>query len=96
MRLTLEEIQECFKILVTMLRDQQLVETDTGEHDLYWSILGGDWLAFSAEPTPAVGSLDDDFKELKRLASGATTPSSVDLDRLAAVLRFISEEISSQ
>lgn len=95
MKLTLDEIQECFHALVAMLNSQHLVEIETGNHDLYWLVLGGDWLSFSGEPTPAVGSLDDDFKELKRLASGVTAPTSVDLERLASVLRLLSEKISS-
>ena len=93
MKLTLAQIEACFALLVDMLRRRGIEELETGQRDFYWSVLSGDWLDFNKEPKVAVGSLDDDFAELRRLLSEDSWPSSVDLDRLSSVLRLLSEEL---
>lgn len=92
--MTLIELEACFQLLLEMLRSRGVESVETGQHDLYWSILSEDWLNFQNEPEPAVGSLDDDLRELKRVASGESIASLVDLERIGAVLKLLADDLS--
>jgi len=93
MKLTLADIESCFELLADMLRSKGVEEIETGQHDFYWTVLSGDWLDFAKEPKAAVGSLDDDFAEIKKVVAGESSPSTIDFERLAAVLKLLSEEL---
>lgn len=70
---------------------------DISGHDFYRSIgtnVMFDVYAKSVEPMP-IGSLDDDLKELAKLAqSEEPFPTAVDVERLGNVLRAVSEVLS--
>ena len=63
------------------------------ETDYYALISTEEWGALEGAQ-PVVGSLFDDVAELKRVAQDRIPFSSVDLDRLASVLRALSQLIS--
>ncbi len=94
MKLTVNEIEALLRVLIEMVRKRGIVSVETGQRDLYWSVLPGDWTDFQKEPKPAVGSLDDDLKELRRLLSGDSCASPIDLERIAAVLRLMADDLS--
>ncbi len=89
MEISLKELEKCFSLLFRHLRRGGIREVGSGSHDYYWVVLNNEWLVFDKEPKPAVGSLDDDIAELKELAKGPSRLSSVDFERLAAILKFI-------
>jgi hypothetical protein len=72
-------------------RSRGVDNVDIDNNDYYWTILSGDWLNFQEKPEPAVGSLEDDILELKKLLAEPSRASSVDLERLSAILKFLSE-----
>ncbi len=89
MEISLKELEKCLSLLFRHLRRGGIREVDSGSYDYYWFVLDDEWLAFNRKPGPAVGSLEDDIAELKKLAKDPSRISSVDFERLAAVLRFI-------
>lgn len=95
MKLTIDEVERCFEVLVRMLRDRNVTDIDTRDRDIYWCVMSGDWLDFTAEAKISVGSLDDDFSELKKLTAKNPFPTKVDLERLAAVFRLLAEDFFS-
>ncbi len=94
MKLTIPEMESLLRVLFEMLRARGVESVDTAQRDFYWSVLSDDWLNFQQEPKPAVGSLDDDIEELKRLLSEDSDPSLVDLERIATVLRLLADDLS--
>jgi hypothetical protein len=62
--------------------------------DEYWIVEAPEWTDFQKKPELAVGSLADDWIELQKMMAGRM-PTAVDLDRLAAVLRAVSERLAS-
>lgn len=90
--LALSDLGACMQRILGYLTD--LGEGHTLTQDLYWKV--GDVRYEVAEtPTLAVGSLSDDWRELLALARDADRPvTAVDLDRLAALLGYLSAEIS--
>lgn len=65
----------------------------TIETDLYQFIPTDKWNDFQDDFSYAVGSLKDDWESLQKLIEDPLRVSSVDLDRLASILRAISEEL---
>jgi len=61
--------------------------------DYYWTILPPEWKDFSTkQPEISVGSVQSDWSELRRICDPDEVVSFVDYDRLASVLRHVSEE----
>lgn len=88
MQLSLDELQKCFDLILARLRASGIDKVDTGNNDLYWSVLADDWLKFDEQPTPVVGSLDDDLTGLATLLDEPSRLSVCDFDRFASVLKF--------
>ncbi|WP_092738352.1 hypothetical protein [Hymenobacter psychrophilus] len=63
------------------------------ETDYYAIIPTDDWEKLE-QPQVVIGSLFDDVAELKRAAKNEVPFTSVDLDRLASLLRAISQHIT--
>lgn len=57
----------------------------------YWIITTDEWNEFKDNPKPAVGSLAEDIEYLKKSIANNKINSYVDFDRLASILRAISE-----
>lgn len=92
--MTFEEIQRCISILLEYVSRQGVSSLDVCNADLYWTMTSEDWLVKDTEPKPAVGSLHDDIAELKQLLDEPGRASSVDLDRLASLLRLLSLQLT--
>ena len=94
MSIKLSELEKCLEKVMDLARWHGLSEIELEREDLYWTVLSGDWMDFEKDPDPGVGSLVDDIAYLKRLSSGENPPTSVDLDRIAAVFQLLSERIA--
>ncbi|MCP4600247.1 MAG: hypothetical protein GY847_06895 [Proteobacteria bacterium] len=91
MEISLQELEKCFSILFRLLYEGGFREVRPSNYDYYWCVLTKESFMFNKEPELAVGSLDDDIEELKKLAKDPSRVSSVDFERLAAVLKYLSE-----
>ncbi len=69
---------------------QDPIEVDT---DLYLIIPSDEWDKVEESPTPAIGSLEDDWDNLCKTIDQEEILAISDFDRLAAILRAISEEL---
>jgi hypothetical protein len=61
--------------------------------DMYWVVHQPEWTDLQHEPKLSVGSLKDDWEALQQVLEGQM-PTSVDFDRLASVLRAVSERLA--
>ena len=93
--MTIDELERCISQLLALARSRGIEKIDTGKRDYYWSVPSPEWVDMTKQPQLTVGSLDDDLAELNKLRAEPERASSVDLDRAAAMLRLISEELSS-
>ncbi|MBK1442576.1 hypothetical protein JHJ32_21430 [Parapedobacter sp. ISTM3] len=87
--ITLEEIKGLFNLAIEKLQRENVLKISF-DKDEYWNVLGGDMNDFSKAPDPGVGSLYDDIGYLKRSLEEKQILSYSDFDRLAAVLKSIS------
>jgi hypothetical protein len=87
--ITINEIEGLFKLIIEKLKRDKLnqIELNTDE---YWIITSDEW-SVEETPKPAVGSLKEDIEYLKRAIEEGAIYSYSDFDRLAIVLRAISE-----
>ena len=86
------EIEKLFRHTISLLNDVDFKHFNA-ETDYYSFIPTEGWNELE-EPEILIGSLYDDVTELKRVVDNDIPFSSVDLDRLASVLRAISQKIS--
>ncbi len=93
MRISLAELEQCLNLAFEHLRSEGFESVDSGDLDYYRNVLSDDWSDFSKQPEPAVGSLEDDISALKKLSTGGLVMSAIDLERLAAVLRLLAENL---
>ncbi|WP_426746450.1 hypothetical protein VZQ01_41825 [Myxococcus faecalis] len=92
--MTLDELEQCISQLLALARSRGIERLDTGKRDYYWNVPSPEWVDMTKQPPLTVGSLDDDLVELDKLRAQPERAASVDLDRAAAMLRLISDELS--
>ena len=86
-----EELDRLFRHLLE--RVPPAVELDT---DYYLVIDTAEWERVGEEPEPGIGSLHDDWRELRRaLDEPDRFFSAVDIERFASVLRAIGQSFVS-
>lgn len=94
MKISIKELKLCFnQILDKLIEDN--VDTVELETDYYRLIPTNKWDNFDYDGAPIehVGSLHDDIESLKKMINDPEIPCTyVDFDRLASVLRAISQE----
>lgn len=91
MVISIEELEILFKLVIKKLRNDKAFQFEL-DIDEYWIILTKEWDNLDAAPEPAVGSLVDDVEYLKRTIDEDEINTYSDLDRLASLLRAISEK----
>jgi hypothetical protein len=93
MKIHLKEIIDFLKLVELKFQKEQksYIEIDVDE---YWIIDTNEWADFSKVPEPAVGSLEDDLKQVKGALEGQFIASYSEIDSLASLLRAISEELA--
>lgn len=92
--MTIEDLEKCILRLLRVARSRGIEKIDLGARDYYWNVPGPEWVDMTKEPKLAVGSLDDDVSELIKLLNEPDRASAVDLERAAALLRLISDDLS--
>lgn len=90
----IEEIEILLAKTIKKLKEEKHKEFSFG-YDEYWIITTDEWNKFDAEPKPAVGSLNDDINFLKSVIKEDLSISYLELERLASILRAISEILTS-
>jgi len=90
-RISVNEIEKLFALIINKLKadDANNFELDLNE---YWIVLADQWNNFNGNPQLAIGSLKDDVLYLKRAIEEDEIISYSEFDRLATVLRAISEK----
>ncbi|AGC48510.1 hypothetical protein MYSTI_07238 [Myxococcus stipitatus DSM 14675] len=92
--MTLDDFEKCILQLLNLARQRGIERLDTQAHDYYWIVPAPDWVDFTNDPKPAVGSLHDDLAELRKLLDDPDRGSSIDLDRAASLLHLLSDHLS--
>jgi hypothetical protein len=79
-------------MLVEHFHQASVDALDIDDMDYYWVVQPPQWTDFQNEPSLLVGSLIDDWAELQRVLKEDIV-TSVDFNRLGAVLRAVSERL---
>ena len=88
--ISVTEIETLFRLVIEKLKRDN-IDNIRFKTDEYWIILADEWNNFASAPKPSVGSLSEDLHHLKKSIEEIEVFTYSDLDRLAAVLRAISE-----
>ncbi len=89
-----DDLEACLSQLFSMVRARGVQAIDLRQLDYYWRVGSPEWLDMHHDPKLVVGSLWDDALELKNLLADPDRASAVDLDRVAALLRVLSDQLS--
>lgn len=90
-RVTTTELSQMFDRIIDKLNKEKIENIDI-ETDYYRIIPSDEWSNFTQDVIE-VGSLNDDIESLKRLIENSNRPCTyVDFDRLASLLRAISQK----
>jgi hypothetical protein len=92
--MTFAEIRECIELLLAHAEGQGLSEIALPPSDLYWTVTSQDWRMPYQEPKPGLGSFADDEGELAKLLQTPARASAVDLERVASLLRLLSDRLA--
>ena len=88
--INIKEIEVLFKLVIERLKNDRLTSVEFN-NDEYWIITTDEWDRFESFPKPAVGSIKDDLEFLRATIKENVIYSYSDFDRLATILRAISE-----
>jgi hypothetical protein len=92
---SLDELEKYFSLAIAHARRMGLQSVTPGQFDYYRTF--ADERFELDKPTPLViGSLYDDFEELKKLSIYPDRVSALDLDRIAEVLHLLSDILTGQ
>jgi hypothetical protein len=92
MQIQLMQLAALAQKLVENYRERGYEAVLIDDIDMYWVVQPPEWTDLQHEPKPAVGSLKDDWEALQRVLEGQM-PTAVDFDRLASVMRAVSERL---
>lgn len=95
MQINLSQLALLATKLAESYKERGVESVRVDDMDMYWIIQPPEWTDLQREPKPRVGSLQDDWHMLQRVLGG-DLPTAVDFDRLAAVLRAVSERLTRQ
>jgi hypothetical protein len=93
MKIKTKDLKKIFGLIIEKLNFEGVESVELADKDYYWLIGSPGWTYFEKQEKPEVGSLVDDWGSLKKLLTEKDRPTTyVDFDRVAAILRFISEK----
>lgn len=96
MRIETTKLEVLFQKVITKLKELEIDHVDLHQ-DYYLLISNADWTKIDEEnPEPVTGSLVDDWQSLNKVAAGDNSMMFVDFDRLASILRAISEKLNPE
>lgn len=90
MIVTIQELEILFKLVINKLKKDRLTAIKF-DIDEYWIITTDQWDSLEEIPNPVLSSLKEDVEYLKRTIVDNEIFTYSDFDRLASVLRLISE-----
>jgi hypothetical protein len=94
MKVQTTQLDIIFKKVISKLKDLEIDSVEL-DKDYYLLISSTDWTKVGeSNPEPVTGSLIEDWDSLKKVVTGEHPLMFVDLDRLASILRAISEKIN--
>lgn len=88
------DLEKCVGILSRLALDRGVNEVVPPESDGYWTITAPEWTRVYEDPEPSVGSFADDEAELTKMLENPERASSVDLERVAHLLRRLSDQLA--
>jgi predicted HAD superfamily phosphohydrolase YqeG len=91
--ISVDEIEKIFSLVVEKLKKDG-VGNISFDLDEYWIILTNEWNDFKNVPSPSVGSFVDDVNCLKKVIGQNIIYSYSEFDRIAIVLRALSEKMA--
>lgn len=91
--MTFAEIRSCIDLLLAHAEARGFSEVTPPAIDHYWTIPAPDWRMPYSEPTLGAGSFADDETQLAKLRRDASRASAVDLERMASLLRLLSDQL---
>lgn len=92
----LTDLEKCVSILARLASERGVDEvTAPPGSDGYWTITAPEWTQIYEEPKPSVGSFSDDEEELRKMLANPERASAVDLERVAHILRRLSDQLAS-
>ncbi|WP_207515618.1 hypothetical protein [Longitalea luteola] len=92
--ITIDALESILKNLIERLRKKDINELSF-DNDWYWNIPTESLSSFPTEPSLTVGSLNDDVDFLNSLVKEDFTTDFLELERLAALFKFMSKKFSS-
>ena len=92
MNVTVRELRIVFEKLMNKMEENGILSLEVNM-DYYWIVSSDEWRNFETEVGRDVGSLIDDWDSLQKVLSEEHIPTYVDFDRLASILRAVSEKI---
>ena len=90
----LNDLEICICILLRLARERGIDEVTLPEKDGYWVVTAPEWTNVYEDPQLAVGSFSDDAAELRKILADNERASSVDLERVASLLRRLSDQLA--
>lgn len=90
--ISITEIEKIFNLIIAKFKKDNINRFEFDD-DNYWIILSEEWTNFDTSPKPAVGSLVDDSEFLKSVIQNDEIITFLELERLAALLRAISNQL---
>jgi hypothetical protein len=88
------DLEKCMSILTRLALERGVDEVVPPPEDGYWTITAPAWTQVYEEPKPGVGSFSDDEEELMKMLANPERASSVDLERVAHLLRRLSDQLA--
>jgi hypothetical protein len=88
------DLEKCVSILAHLALERGVNEVMPPDSDGYWTVTAPAWTQVYEEPKLAVGSFSDDEEELKKMLADPARASSVDLERVAHLLRRLSDQLA--
>lgn len=91
-KITALEIEQLFKLMIEIIQKEGIDEFEIPV-DEYWVVLTDEWNNFKITPELGVGSLEEDIKFLKEAIQEGEMFSFIEFEKVAQVLRAISEKM---
>ena len=96
MKIKIDQLDAIFKEVVLKLKFYEIDSIELDE-DYYLLISSADWVKIAEpDPEPVTGSLVDDWNMLEKVVTGDNPMTFVDFDRLASILRAISQKLNPE
>ena len=88
------DLEKCLTMLLQVALDRGVDEIVLPKDDGYWTVTSPEWRDAYQVPEPALGSFADDEAELLTILAEPKRASAVDLERIAHMIRLLSDQIS--